>query len=98
MCGDVLLMCLDCFFDVFFDMQIFCHKFDVLFDVLGIFLPRANFETLVRCRSGDPVTPGPGTATAGPVADSTGYPHAAGSEASWFSTGHQLPRPAAKSP
>ena len=37
MCGDVLLMCLAGFFDMFFDVQIFCHKFDVLFDVLGMF-------------------------------------------------------------
>ena len=36
MCGDVLLMCLASFFDVLRDVHICCHKFDVLFDVLGI--------------------------------------------------------------
>ena len=36
MCGDVLLMCLASFFDVLRDVHIFCHNFDVLFDVLGI--------------------------------------------------------------
>ena len=45
MCGDVLLMCLAQFFDVFFDVQIFCHKFDVLFDVLGTLATVAKHTT-----------------------------------------------------